>query len=93
MCSGRGYDVKIGYRSSWSYPKLYSVAMMDCCAAIGYTNKVKKNNGKSFFHLPAVITHLGDKDCEVKQEMAECMASKDTQKRSKARVMQPFVCA
>ena len=55
--------------------------------AVGYTNQVKKNNGKSFFHLPAVSTHLGEKDCEVKQEMAECMASRDTQTRSKARVM------
>ena len=75
------------------YPELYSVAMMNCCAAVCYTNKVKKGDGKSLFHLLAVITHLGQKDCKVKQEMAGCMASKDCKKRSKSRVMQPIMCA
>ena len=40
------------------HPELYSVAMMNCCAAVCYTNKVKKGDRKSLFHLPAVITHL-----------------------------------
>ena len=74
---------KIGHWPSWRtnvYPELYSVAMMNCCVAVCYTNKVKKGDGKSLFHLLAVITHLGQKDCKVKQEMAGCMASKDCKK-------------
>lgn len=40
------------------YPELYSVAMMNCCAAVCYMNKVKQGDRKSLIHLPAVITHL-----------------------------------
>jgi len=39
--------------------------MVNFCAVVGCTNKAKKGDGKSFFRLPAVITHLGEKDCEL----------------------------
>ena len=47
------------------HPELYSVAMMNC-AAVGYTNKVY------FIFLQSLLINRGEKDCEVKQEVAGC---------------------
>ena len=48
------------------HPELYSVAMMNCCAAVGYTNKVY------FIFLQSLLIYRGEKDCKVKQEVAGC---------------------
>ena len=44
---------------------MWPEAMVDFCVVVGCTNKAKKGDGKSFFRLPAVITHLGEKDREL----------------------------
>ena len=41
------------------------VTMVNFCAVVGCANKAKKGDGRSFFRLPAVVTHLGEEDYEL----------------------------
>ena len=54
----------IGHVIDQGVHKVYSINNLNFCTAVSHMNEVKKGDG-SFFHLPAVITPLGAKDCEV----------------------------
>ena len=41
------------------------VTMVNFCAVVGCANKAKKGDGRSFFRLPAVVTHLCSEDYEL----------------------------
>ena len=76
-CSGCVYNIKISHRPCYRTKCTQGIFYknVNFCTGIGCTRKVKKGDG-IFFHFPAVITYLGEKDCEVNRRWQDVLLVK-----------------